>query len=271
MYGMDPVLKILLIRAEKIRNAIDETWIFLYNRRGRESIFLIFCGGAILESLISASILNADLLHLQNVIEKLESAGADMLHFDVMDGVFVNNISFGIPILQAISGSTKLYKDVHLMITDPMKYIDAFAKAGADLITFHYESVSDPFATIDAIHAAGCKAGISIKPATPAEAVIPFLDKVDLVLVMTVEPGFGGQGYITEMTEKISAVRQAITGWDRDILLEVDGGINNETGPAARAAGADVLVVGSYLFKHEDMQSAMESLRACARPTGDNT
>ncbi len=218
-----------------------------------------------MENLISASILNADLLHLDDVIKKLESAGADMLHFDVMDGVFVNNISFGLPILKALSGATTLFKDVHLMITDPIKYVDAFAKAGADLITFHYESVSDPFATIEAIHAAGCKAGISIKPATPAEAVIPFLDKIDAVLVMTVEPGFGGQGYIHEMTEKITAVRQAISAWDRDILLEVDGGINAETGPITRRAGADILVVGSYLFASEDMRATVDGLRYCSK------
>lgn len=223
-----------------------------------------------MENMISASILNADLLHLDDVIRKLEEADADMLHFDVMDGVFVNNISFGLPILSAISGATNLYKDVHLMITDPLKYVDAFARAGADLITFHFESVSDPFATIEAIHAAGCKAGISIKPATPAEAVIPFLDKIDMVLVMTVEPGFGGQGYISEMTEKISAVRQAITSWDREILLEVDGGINAETASIAHRAGADVLVVGSYLFKQDDLKQAIADLRSCAQEVAEN-
>lgn len=222
-----------------------------------------------METMISASILNADLLHLDDVIQKLETAGADMLHFDVMDGVFVNNISFGIPILKALSDSTKLFKDVHLMITDPLKYVDAFAQAGADLITFHYESVSDPFATIEAIHAAGCKAGISIKPATPAEAVIPFLDKIDLVLVMTVEPGFGGQGYIHEMTEKIEAVRRAIESWDRDIMLEVDGGINSETAPIVSRAGADVLVVGSYLFAQENMQEAIAGLRSASGEEAD--
>ncbi len=222
-----------------------------------------------METMISASILNADLLHLDDVIQKLETAGADMLHFDVMDGVFVNNISFGIPILKALSDSTKLFKDVHLMITDPLKYVDAFAQAGADLITFHYESVSDPFATIEAIHAAGCKAGISIKPATPAEAVIPFLDKIDLVLVMTVEPGFGGQGYIHEMTEKIEAVRRAIESWDRDIMLEVDGGINSETAPIVSHAGADVLVVGSYLFAQENMQEAIADLRSASGEDAD--
>lgn len=213
-----------------------------------------------MENLISASILNADMLALGEVIQKLDAAGADMLHFDVMDGVFVNNLSFGIPILKAIAEKTELFLDVHLMITDPLKYVEEFAKAGANLITFHYEAVSDPFATIEAIHNAGCKAGISIKPATPAEAVIPFLDKVDAVLVMTVEPGFGGQGYLHDMTEKIAAVRQAIIAWDREILLEVDGGINGETASLAKQAGADILVVGSYLFSQPDLTLAIRQL-----------
>jgi len=217
-----------------------------------------------LETKISASILNADLLHLEDVIHKLETAGADMLHFDVMDGVFVNNISFGVPVLNALSGITSLYKDVHLMITDPLKYVEAFAKAGAELITFHLESESDPDATIDAIHAAGCKAGISVKPATPAEAVLPFLDRVELVLVMTVEPGFGGQGYIHYMTKKVETLRDAINASGREIMLQVDGGINAETAPIASGAGADVLVVGSYLFKQEDVQATMDGLRSFA-------
>ncbi|MBQ7003831.1 MAG: ribulose-phosphate 3-epimerase [Oscillospiraceae bacterium] len=218
-----------------------------------------------MEKMVSASILNADMLRLGDVIKQLDQAGADMLHFDVMDGVFVNNLSFGIPILKAISQATHLYLDVHLMITDPIRYVKDFAEAGADLITFHYESVSDPFATIEAIHAAGCKAGISIKPATPAEAVIPFLDKVDAVLVMTVEPGFGGQGYIPEMTEKIAAVRSAIDSWDHEIMLEVDGGINAETAPIASAAGAEIMVIGSYLFKSEDMAAVIEAVHNLSR------
>ncbi len=211
--------------------------------------------------MISASILNADLLHLEDVIHKLEAAKADMLHFDVMDGVFVNNISFGIPILKVISDATSMYKDVHLMITDPIKYVDAFADAGADMITFHYESVSDPHKTIDAIHAAGCKAGISVKPATPAEAVFPFMDKVDMVLVMTVEPGFGGQGYIPEMTEKIAAIRREADSRGVSLLIEVDGGINAETAPIVWGAGANVFVVGSYLFRHDDLEPIVKNLR----------
>lgn len=210
---------------------------------------------------ISASILNADLLHLEDVVRKLEAAKTDMLHFDVMDGVFVNNISFGIPILNALSEATDMYKDVHLMITNPIKYVDAFAKAGADLITFHFESTSDPMETINAIHAAGCKAGISIKPATPAEAVFQFLDKVEMVLVMTVEPGFGGQGFIHETTAKITAIRREADNRGLSLMIEVDGGINNETAPIVWNAGADVFVVGSYLFRHKNIVEAVDGLR----------
>lgn len=210
---------------------------------------------------ISASILNADLLHLEDVVRKLEAAKTDMLHFDVMDGVFVNNISFGIPILTALSEATSMYKDVHLMITDPIRYVDAFASAGADMITFHLESESDPIETIRAIHAAGCKAGISIKPATPAEAVFPYLDQVEMVLVMTVEPGFGGQGFIHEMTDKISEIRRQANDSGLSLMIEVDGGINNDTAPIVWDAGADVFVVGSYLFRHENLVDAMNGLR----------
>lgn len=210
---------------------------------------------------ISASILNADLLHLEDVVRKLEAAKTDMLHFDVMDGVFVNNISFGIPILTALSEATSMYKDVHLMITDPIRYVDAFASAGADMITFHLESESDPTETIRAIHAAGCKAGISIKPATPAETVFPYLDQVEMVLVMTVEPGFGGQGFIHEMTDKISEIRRQANDSGLSLMIEVDGGINNDTAPIVWDAGADVFVVGSYLFRHENLVDAVNGLR----------
>lgn len=211
---------------------------------------------------ISVSILSADMLHLEDEVRRLEQAGADMLHFDVMDGVFVPNISFGLPVLEAIAKASSLYMDVHLMIEEPISYIRQFADAGAGLITFHLESASDPFRTIEAIHKAGCKAGISLKPGTPAKALLPFLEEIDLVLVMSVEPGFGGQSYIHEMTEKIAAIREMIG--ERDIRLEVDGGINAETAPLAAAAGADVLVAGSYLFRQEDMGAAVQLLRTGA-------
>lgn len=214
-----------------------------------------------LNNLISASILNADLLHLEDVVRKLEAAKADMLHFDVMDGVFVNNISFGIPILTALSEATAMYKDVHLMITNPLRYVDAFAKAGADMITFHLESESDPTETINAIHAAGCKAGISIKPATPASAVLPYLSQVEMVLVMTVEPGFGGQGFIHDTTDKITEIRREAEKRGLSLMIEVDGGINHETAPIVWNAGADVFVVGSYLFRHESLVEAISGLR----------
>lgn len=216
-------------------------------------------GGMDLKQQVSASILNSDLLHLDNEISRLASADVDMLHFDVMDGIFVPNLSFGIPVLQAVAGSSRLFMDVHLMIVRPHLYVKEFAQAGADMITFHLESESDPAETIRMIHEAGCKAGISVKPGTPGEMVLPYLDSVDNILVMTVEPGFGGQSFIWEMTEKIRMIRQAIGS--RPITLQVDGGINADTVDAAVEAGADLLVAGSYLFKHPDMQTAVQSLR----------
>ncbi|MBR3630384.1 MAG: ribulose-phosphate 3-epimerase [Oscillospiraceae bacterium] len=208
---------------------------------------------------VSASILNSDLLHLADEVSLLEHAKVDMLHFDVMDGIFVPNLSFGIPVLQAVAGNSHLFMDVHLMIIRPHLYITEFAKAGADMITFHLESESDPVETIRLIHEAGCKAGISIKPGTPGEAVLPYLDMVENVLVMTVEPGFGGQSFIWEMTDKIHMIRDALG--ERDVMLQVDGGINDETVNAAVNAGADLLVAGSYLFKHPDMNAAVQLLR----------
>ncbi len=214
-----------------------------------------------MEHRISASILNANLLSLGSVVHELESAGADMLHFDVMDGLFVNNISFGLPVLSAISAATEMFQDVHLMINDPLKYVKAFADAGADLITFHYESDSDPAATIAAIRETGCKVGMSIKPGTPAQVLAPYIHDLDLVLIMTVEPGFGGQGYIMEMNEKIAQTRRMIKDTGREIMLEVDGGINSETAAIAAAAGADLFVVGSYLFREGSPEKAVADLR----------
>ncbi len=208
---------------------------------------------------VSASILSADMLHLGAELKRLERAGIDMLHFDVMDGVFVPNISFGLPVLQAISAASDLCMDVHLMITDPCRYVRDFAKAGADWITFHLESSSDPARTIDEIRNAGCRAGISLKPATPAAALLPYLDKLDSILVMTVEPGFGGQGYLHDMTQKIREVRHMVG--DRDIRVAVDGGIDADTCTIAADAGADLLVAGSYLFRSDDLQAAAARLR----------
>jgi len=212
-----------------------------------------------LETIISASFLSADMLHLADELRRAKESNVDMVHYDVMDGVFVPNISFGIPVLKAISKDTDLFIDVHLMIENPQLYVMNFVEAGADMITFHLESKSDPFRTIEAIHEKGIKAGIAIKPQTPAKAILPFLDEVENILVMTVEPGFGGQGYIHEMTPKIQEVRQMIG--NRKIYLQVDGGINDETAQIAQNAGANLLVAGSYLFSAPDMLNAVEGLR----------
>ena len=214
-----------------------------------------------MEYKVSASVLSADMLRLENEIRKMEDSGIDMLHFDVMDGVFVNNISYGLPILQAVDGCTDMFLDVHLMITDPLKYIKRFADCGADLITFHLESQSDVRETIKAIRECGVKASISIKPGTPAEAVFEYLPLVDMVLVMTVEPGFGGQSFIYDTLDKIRSIRSKINELGLSADVEVDGGINAETAPLVREAGANVLVSGSYLFKAEDMAEAAKKLK----------
>ena len=212
-----------------------------------------------MERKISASILNADLMRLGEEISRVEQAGVEMLHYDVMDGLFVPNISFGMPVLQAADKQSELFMDVHLMINDPLQYVRHFAEAGADMITFHLESLSDPFDTIKAIHEYGIKAGISLKPHTPARAVLPFLDEVENILVMTVEPGFGGQSYMHDMNAKITEIRQMLG--TRDCFLQVDGGINAETILEAEGAGADLFVVGSYLRRAGDSGAAMRSLQ----------
>ena len=210
---------------------------------------------------VSASVLSADMLHLEDEIRKIESSGIDMLHFDVMDGVFVNNISYGLPILEAVDKCTDMFLDVHLMITDPLKYIKRFADCGADNITFHLESESDTAETIKAIRECGVKASVSIKPATPAEDVFEYLPYVDMVLVMTVEPGFGGQSFIYDTLDKVKAIRRKAEELGLDLDIEVDGGINAETAPLVREAGANVLVSGSYLFKAENMSEAANKLK----------
>ena len=214
-----------------------------------------------LKKYISASVLSADMLNLESEIRKLEKNGIEMLHFDVMDGVFVNNITYGLPILESVRKTTDLTLDVHLMITDPLRYAERFAKAGADYISFHAESVSDIGETIDTIKKNGAKPVLAIKPATPADVVYPYLEKLDMVLVMTVEHGFGGQSFIPETAEKVRLIRKRIDELGLDIRLEVDGGINSETAAAVIDSGADVLVSGSYLFRAADMAEAARLLR----------
>lgn len=211
---------------------------------------------------VSASVLSADMLRLGEEMKKLEENGIEMLHFDVMDGLFVNNITFGLPVLERMRKETNLILDVHLMIADPIKYVSRFAESGADIISFHLESQSDTMQTIKAIRESGAKVALAIKPATPADAVFEYLPYLDMVLVMTVEPGFGGQSFMPECANKVRIIRDKITESELDIDVQVDGGINAETSVIVKKAGANVLVSGSYLFKAENMKETAENLRA---------
>ena len=213
---------------------------------------------------ISPSVLASDFSRLGEEAARMASCGAELLHLDVMDGAFVPNISFGAPVIKAIRKCSNALFDVHLMIADPIRYIDDFRAAGADSITFHLEAADDPQAVLDQIHASGCKAAISLKPATPAEEAFPFLDTADMVLVMTVEPGFGGQSFMSDMLEKIRALRHECTKRGLDTDIQVDGGIGEGTIADAAAYGANVFVAGSAVFRSADAAATIASLRRIA-------
>ncbi len=206
--------------------------------------------------LIAPSILSADFSRLAEEIKAIEAGGADWVHIDVMDGVFVPNITIGPVVVRSIRPVTNLFLDAHLMIDDPGRYIDQFADAGSDMITFHIEACETPENTIKKIRAKGKKAGVSIKPGTGVSALDHVLDKVDMVLVMTVEPGFAGQSFMEDTMDKIKEIRGRFDG-----QIQVDGGITGETAPKAISAGADVLVAGTAVFGQEDYGKAIRELR----------
>jgi len=210
--------------------------------------------------ILAPSLLSADFSRLAEEVRDVERAGCDAIHVDVMDGLFVPNLTIGPLVVAALRKVTKLPLDVHLMITEPSRYISEFRKAGADWITIHVEAEKDVSKTLKMIRATGAKAGISLKPKTPVEVLMPYLDSLDLILVMSVEPGFGGQSFMPDQMPKIAALRPKFKG-----LISVDGGIDSVTAPAALSAGADVLVAGSAIFGKSDRLKAILEFREIAK------
>ncbi len=211
------------------------------------------------KTIIAPSILSADFANLQTDIEKLQTAGADWIHVDVMDGHFVPNITIGAPVVRALKKVTSIPLDVHLMISNPHKYINSFAEAGSDIITIHFEATNEyTMEMITKIKKLNILAGLSIKPKTPVEHIKEYLEHIDLVLVMTVEPGFGGQSFMPDVAKKIQYLKKY---GHSELIIEVDGGINSETAAICKAYGANALVAGNYIFKSRDIKTAIESLR----------